>query len=59
MPDLLEELRRLAGQASPATPFVRVTGEFLDRVADELAALRKRDEEITKQLLFGKEGATR
>lgn len=50
MEDLLPELRRLAAQATTAAPFVRVHGAFLDRVADELAAFRKREAEVQAEL---------
>jgi hypothetical protein len=56
MDDALAELRRLAAQATTAAPYVRVAGEFLDRVANELAAHRKREDERQKELLF-EEGA--
>lgn len=52
MDDTLAELRRLAAQATTAAPYVRVPGAFLDRVADELAAFRKREDERLKAMLF-------
>lgn len=56
MDDLLPELRRLAAQATPAAPFVRVTGDLLIRAADEIAASRRREAEA-KAMLFDEERA--
>lgn len=52
MTDVLEELRRLAARTSPDLPFVRVTGELLQRAADEIAALRQAEEAGAERLLF-------
>lgn len=52
MTDTLDELRRLAAQTTPSLPFVRVTGALLARAADEIAALRKLEEDRTKAMLF-------
>ena len=52
MADILDQLRAKAAQCSSATPFVRVTGEMLLQAADEIAALRKREEERLKAMLF-------
>jgi hypothetical protein len=52
MTDTLDELKRLAAQTTPSLPFVRVTGELLQRAADEIAALRKLNDERTRAMLF-------
>lgn len=56
MDDVLPELRRLAAQATPSTPFVRVTGDLLSRAADEIAEYRRQEAE-TQALLFEDERA--
>ena len=55
--DTLDELRRLAARTTPDLPYVRVTGELLQRAADEIAALRTLQDERTKAMLFGNEKA--
>lgn len=50
MDDVLPELRRLAAQATPAAPYVRVTGDLLIRAAEEIAASRRREAEATAML---------
>jgi hypothetical protein len=50
--DILDQLRTKAAQCSQATPFVRVTGDLLNDAADEIAALRKREDERLKAMLF-------
>ena len=52
MGDVLDELRRHVARTSPSTPFVRVTGELLQSAADEIATLRKLQDERTKAMLF-------
>jgi hypothetical protein len=55
MTDILTDLRAKASQCSQATPFVRVTGDLLDRAIREIEALRKADEARLKQELFERE----
>jgi hypothetical protein len=52
MTDTLDELKRLAATTTPALPYVRVTGELLMRAADEIAGLRKLNDERTRAMLF-------
>lgn len=55
MTDILTELHAKASQCSQATPYVRVTGELLERAIKEIEALRKADEARLKQELFERE----
>jgi hypothetical protein len=55
MTDILTDLRAKAAQCSQATPYVRVTGELLERAIREIEALRKAEETRLKQELFERE----
>lgn len=52
MSDLVETLRIKAAQCSLATPYVRVNGDLLIEAANEIARLRKLEEDRLKLMLF-------
>jgi hypothetical protein len=55
MTDILTDLRAKSAQCNSASPYVRVTGELLDRAIKEIAELRAAEEARLKLELFEQE----
>lgn len=53
MTDMVTELRRKSKQATLAHPYVRVTGDFLSEVANELERLQRIEAQRRDDVLFG------
>lgn len=50
--DMVDELRRKSKQATPSHPYVRVRGEFLAEVANEMERLQRIEQSQIDRLLF-------